>query len=143
VTENSPAAKAGLKAEDIITTMDGKPVVSYEKFTEDYGEKKVGDKVKLSIKRGNDVLGINLTLEVRPPQGGRGGQGGGTAAAPTPYMGVQGEDATGGAKLTSITENSPAARAGLKADDLVTAIDGKAVAGFEKFADDFSAKKIG
>jgi photosystem II stability/assembly factor-like uncharacterized protein len=144
ITPNSPATKAELKVDDVLTAMEGKPIVSYEKFTEEYGEKKIGDKVKLAVKRGNDTLDITVTLETRPPQGGRGGPGGGApAAAPTPYMGVQGEDATGGAKLTSITENSPAARAGLKADDLVTAMDGKPVTAFEKFADEFSAKKIG
>lgn len=145
VTENAPAAKAGLKADDVITAMEGKPVVSYEKFTEEYGEKKVGDKVKLTIKRGNDTMEITVTLEVRPPQGrGRGGPGGGAAPeTPVPYMGVQGEDAPGGARLTAITENGPGARAGLKADDLVTAMDGKPVAGFDKWADEYSAKKIG
>jgi photosystem II stability/assembly factor-like uncharacterized protein len=46
------------------------------------------------------------------------------------YMGIQGADAKGGARLTSITDKSPAAKAGLKVGDLVTALDQKPVANY-------------
>ena len=146
VVENGPAAKAGIKTGDIITDLDGKKLAGYEKFMEEIGDKKVGDKVKLTVKRDNETKEFEATIEARPPgrgPGGRGGAGGAAEAPTTPYMGVQGEDVPGGAKLTAVTENSPAARAGLKADDIITAMDGKPVAGFEKWADEFSAKKIG
>src|SRR5215831_3017167 len=39
------------------------------------------------------------------------------------FLGVQGENGDGGAKLTRITENGPAAKAGLKSGDLVKQFD--------------------
>jgi putative serine protease PepD len=45
-----------------------------------------------------------------------------------PYMGVSLTDATGGAGIASVASSSPAQRAGLRRGDVVTAIEGKAVA---------------
>lgn len=59
------------------------------------------------------------------------------------YLGIQGEDAPGGAKLTAITENSPAARAGLKPGDLVTLFDKKAITGFEQLGSLIPEHKAG
>ena len=47
------------------------------------------------------------------------------------HMGVAGENAQGGAKLTQITPEVPAATAGLKAGDIVKAVDKKAIANYE------------
>jgi putative serine protease PepD len=43
------------------------------------------------------------------------------------YVGVRIEDATGGARITTVTSGSPAAKAGLKVGDVITAFDGKAI----------------
>jgi len=44
------------------------------------------------------------------------------------YLGVYLQDAAGGARITKVTAGSPAAAAGLKAGQLITAIDGRPVA---------------
>src|SRR5262249_21734398 len=46
------------------------------------------------------------------------------------FMGIQGEDAAGGAKLTQITEGGPAEKAGLKTGDVVTAMGDKPVTNY-------------
>ncbi|HTK74438.1 MAG TPA: PDZ domain-containing protein [Gemmataceae bacterium] len=143
ITENGPAAKAGLQAEDVVTAMDGQPVTNYEEWTESFAAKKVGDKVKLAVKRGNETMEITVTLEARPAGGGgRGGFGGGQQP-PAPYLGIQGEDAGPGTKVTAITENSPAAKAGLKENDVITAMDGQPADTFEKLFEAYSAKRVG
>jgi photosystem II stability/assembly factor-like uncharacterized protein len=49
----------------------------------------------------------------------------------TVYAGLQAEDAPGGARLTAVTAEGPAAKAGLKVGDVVNTVEGKEVKGFE------------
>ena len=44
------------------------------------------------------------------------------------YLGVYLQDAAGGARIAKVTAGSPAAAAGLKAGQVITAIDGRPVA---------------
>src|SRR3954452_8332379 len=44
-----------------------------------------------------------------------------------PYLGVATSDGNGGASVDSVSSGSPAAKAGLKRGDLVTAVDGRAI----------------
>lgn len=53
-----------------------------------------------------------------------------------PFIGVRGEDADVGARLTEITEGGPAEKAGLKVGDIVIAVEGNTVQSY----DDFIAK---
>ncbi|MBX7105541.1 MAG: PDZ domain-containing protein, partial [Gemmataceae bacterium] len=69
--------------------------------------------------------------------------GTGTPPAPTPYLGFQGEDAPGGVKLIGVTKNAAAAKAGLKADDVVIEADGKKTPGYQDLVDVIQAKKVG
>jgi membrane-associated protease RseP (regulator of RpoE activity) len=62
VRENSPAAKAGLKAGDIITEIDGKAVKGQLDLIRGVNEKKEGD-VTLTIMRNNSRQTITVTPE--------------------------------------------------------------------------------
>ncbi len=59
----------------------------------------------------------------------------------TVYLGVSGDDENGGAHLTAVLDDGPAAKAGFKADDTVTAVDGKPVANYDALLDFLVAKK--
>jgi photosystem II stability/assembly factor-like uncharacterized protein len=59
------------------------------------------------------------------------------------YLGVVGENAPGGAKLTQISPDGPAAAAGLKVGDIVKAVDKKPLANFEELSGQIRAHKIG
>jgi hypothetical protein len=65
VQNNSPAAKAGLKQGDLLVEFDGKPVENLYDFTYALRAKKVGDVVPIVVKRGNEMVKVNVTLEAR------------------------------------------------------------------------------
>lgn len=65
VTENSPAARAGMKVGDVITAIDGKTVDSAWDVTEIMSEKKKGDSVRVDFYRGKNKQTIVATADER------------------------------------------------------------------------------
>jgi len=60
------------------------------------------------------------------------------------FLGVQGEDAPGGgAKLNVVSEDTPASKAGLKAGDVIAAVDKKEVKRYGDLADQIKSRKAG
>ncbi len=66
VMSGSPADKAGVKPEDIITAINGVEVGKAGSISALIGEYAVGDVVQLHIKRGDSELNLNVTLEAYP-----------------------------------------------------------------------------
>jgi S1-C subfamily serine protease len=62
VLPDSPAAKAGLKADDVILKIDGTEPTSLKEFREIFGLHKVGDTVTLEIQRDNKEKKVKVTL---------------------------------------------------------------------------------
>jgi serine protease Do len=62
VTENSPAAKAGLKAGDVITAIDGEKVTSPGDLTRGLNKKETGE-VSLTVMRDKSVRTVTLAPE--------------------------------------------------------------------------------
>ncbi len=50
-----------------------------------------------------------------------------------PYMGINGQDAEVGTRLTNVVKGGPAAKAGLKKDDVVISLDGTTLHGYQAF----------
>jgi serine protease Do len=65
VTENSPAAKAGLKAGDVITAIDGDKVTSPNDLSRGLSKKETGD-VTLTIIRDHNSRTVTVTPEKNP-----------------------------------------------------------------------------
>jgi serine protease Do len=61
VTPNGPAAKAGVKPDDVIVSIDGKPIKDGDALVADISSRKVGTTVQLGIQRSN---GSKETLTV-------------------------------------------------------------------------------
>src|SRR4029453_4481666 len=66
VTANSPASKAGLKAGDLVTSIDGQAIQSYSEMVARIRAHQPGDKVTLNVTRGGNETTITATLSQRP-----------------------------------------------------------------------------
>jgi len=65
VQKNGPADKAGLKAEDIIVAMDGKPVKGGEDLVSRVAETAVGTPVNVSVDRDGKHMDFKVTISDR------------------------------------------------------------------------------
>ncbi len=66
VSGGTPAAKAGLKAGDVITALDGKPITKADDLTAGVTAHAPNDTVTLTVLRDGKTLTIDVTLGVRP-----------------------------------------------------------------------------
>ena len=66
VSAGTPAAQAGLQAQDAVIAIDGKPVDSSEALVASIHEHKVGDTVTVTVIRGSQKQDIQVTLAARP-----------------------------------------------------------------------------
>jgi serine protease Do len=62
VADGSPAAKAGLELEDIITKIDGQAVTENGDIVSKVQSAKAGDKLQLTVKRGGSEKQLEVTL---------------------------------------------------------------------------------
>lgn len=62
VNEGTPAAEAGLEVNDIVTAVDDEPVTSADGLIMALREHEVGDKVTLTVVRGDETKKIDVTL---------------------------------------------------------------------------------
>lgn len=174
VEANSPAEKAGIKANDVILQYNKQDVVGMRQFSRLVDETPVGRSVDVTVRRDNRDQTVKLTTEkaefstspfqIRGPNGVHvevpdfatvfrnqnqdhdfqvfrnnnnavevltavsSSQAGVRADSLTPqlrdYFGVKPGE---GVLVASVDADSQAAKAGLKAGDVVTAVDGKSV----------------
>ncbi|HEY0321626.1 MAG TPA: PDZ domain-containing protein [Pyrinomonadaceae bacterium] len=160
VFEDSPAARAGLRAGDVILRFDGEQVSTYSKLQRLISEAAPEQTVRLSISRNGTEQEVSVTMgrrknsfqdlitvyptqpqtaeatraleQLQRGQGAIGFGFGRRIGVNTTQLTKQLADyfgVTGGKGLlvTSVAENSPAARAGLKAGDVITDVDGEKV----------------
>lgn len=66
ITEGGPSEKAGLKRGDIVQAIDGKKVANYQALVSVIRSHKAGDKVKVSVQRGEKTQDLELTFASRP-----------------------------------------------------------------------------
>ncbi|HET6426141.1 MAG TPA: PDZ domain-containing protein [Planctomycetaceae bacterium] len=105
----SPAEKAGLKKGDRIVAADGRVVRFVAELRSILGRKYAGDEVAMTAKRGEQKLDVKLTLVDKIPP------------FEPAYLGILPQRRGEGAVARIVLPEGPAAQAGLKAKDTITA----------------------
>ncbi|HEY4688228.1 MAG TPA: PDZ domain-containing protein [Anaerolineae bacterium] len=148
VVSGGPADKAGLKAGDRILAVDGTDLAPDQDLAQIIKSHKPGDTLTLKIERpGEEARDVTVTLGENPDAEGEA------------YLGVKygprfdrgfffntpklPEGITGGAFVGEVTSDSPAAKAGLKTGDVITAIDDKSIQTPQDLVDAIAAHKPG
>jgi Do/DeqQ family serine protease len=132
VVEGSAADKAGVKAGDVITTINGAPVHSSAELRNRIGLMRIGESVDLGLVR--DGKAKHVTAVVQSRGTGSGGEEGGAADLPRALEGAELADAPGGGVLVrSIEPGSPASLQPLRPNDVISAVDRHAVATLKDF----------
>lgn len=152
VLDDTPAAQAGIEAGDVIVEFAGEPVEDAAGLTAAVRAKAPGDAVSLALRRDGKTKRLELTLGEREPliELGEGGAWEGKALPQSFWLqqlgeagggrlGVEVRDLAGplasyfpgaerGALVLEVTEDSPAAAAGLEAGDVIVGLGGESVA---------------
>jgi serine protease Do len=147
VDENSAAAKAGIKVNDVILEVNGQKVENVNQFIGMIGVAGQGAKMALAVWREGGQRTINTTLEAPPNPVifGYGAIENGaltpppfeTMPAPNPLVGIEGETLTPqlaayfgvkeGVLVMTVMPKTPAEKAGLKAGDVILKVGGMPV----------------
>lgn len=68
VVGGSPAEKAGLKADDLVSFIDGEPIYSIKMFHDYLKRTKSGMKIRLEVRRGDNLQTVEMELGEYPPK---------------------------------------------------------------------------
>lgn len=142
VAPGGPAEKAGLAAGDVILSVDGKTVEAGGSLGELIAAHKVGDVATLSVRSpGKQPRDVRVTLGKKPE-------------ADAPYLGIEYTSASArgpwdggfgmaGVLVARVAPDSPAAKAGMKERDLITAVEGMRVQSPQSVAEAVAAHAPG
>jgi serine protease Do len=149
IMKGTPAEKAGLKADDIITAINGVAINSAEELTQEVGKYMPDTKITITYLRNQQTANTTAILAANDRAANRNYQYIDTMVfeiddmfkmlprdrnewAPKPRklqlgVGIQDMENSKGVKITSVTENSPAALAGIRKDDVILSVNGTAL----------------
>jgi Do/DeqQ family serine protease len=130
VVPDSPADKAGLKDGDVIIEANGKPVKDFPQLRYTIGLARVGEKVTLKYLRDGKVKETTVTVgknndEKRASADGLFPGLKGASFGPLAGPAAEAAKAAGvkGAMITAVEPRSPAAKNGLKANDVILSVN--------------------
>jgi serine protease Do len=131
----SPAAKAGVAAGDVITAVDGATIKDSRELARKIGMMAPGSRVKLTLTRKGEVKTVDLTLAKMPDQKQAKVQGEKDASTDGPRLGLNlapardvGGAGSDGVAVVGVDPNGPASERGIKTGDVILDVGGKAVA---------------
>jgi serine protease Do/serine protease DegQ len=120
VVDGSAAEKAGVKAGDVITAVNGSPVKSAPELRNRIGLLRVGESVNLELLRDGKPRKVAATVQARADTAGEGG----ATDVHRALDGVDLADAPGGGVLVrAVDPGSAASQNGLKANDVIASVN--------------------
>lgn len=147
LSKDGAAEKAGLKVGDVITKVNEFNVADADDLPMAIGKFKADDKVTVTYKRDGKEQTASATLQKNKNSFGStfaladhdfafdfdNGQTRAYRFSSKPRLGLQIEDLEEGkgVKVLDVNDDSPAAKAGLKKDDVITSFDGKEIKGVD------------
>jgi len=122
VTPHSAADKAGLKAGDVITAVNGKQIKSFAALRAKIGTLNAGKKISLTVLQNNNKKEVTVTLGGTLPSSAQ------ATKNPVIFKGAILKDSekgqlTAGVNIIAIEKDSQAARLGLRKGDVIIAVN--------------------
>ncbi|PWC09860.1 serine endoprotease DegP [Brenneria roseae subsp. americana] len=121
VQPKSAAAEAGIKAGDVIVTLNGKAISSFSALRAQVGSLPVGSKVSLGLLRDGKPLTVDVTLQQSNQS---------QVSSGNLYSGIEGAelsntelDGRKGVKVDNVKAGTAAAKIGLKKDDIIFGVN--------------------
>jgi Do/DeqQ family serine protease len=136
VVPGSPAARAGLKASDLITAIDGQPIDDPNGFDYRFATHPLGGSSQIDVIRDGKALKLSVALETAPDRdrdeitlAGRSPFQGATVANISPAVADEMHlDAdTEGVVVTELSDDSMAATVGFQKGDIILAVNNKKI----------------
>jgi peptidase Do (EC 3.4.21.107). Serine peptidase. MEROPS family S01B len=123
VMPNSSAAKAGIKAGDVITSLNGKQISSFAALRAQVGTMPIGSKISLGLLR--DGKPVTVTLELQQSSQNQ-------VDSSSIFSGIEGAEMSNkgqdkGVVVNTVKAGSPAAQIGLKKGDVIVGANQQAV----------------
>ena len=121
VLPKSAAAKAGVKAGDVIVSMNGRPISSFAAFRADVSSEPVGTKITLGLLRDGKSVSVDVVLEQSTQS---------QLDSSNILPGIEGAELSNtqngdvkGVKVDNVKPGSTAARIGLKKGDIILGVN--------------------
>ena len=136
VMPNSAAAKAGIKAGDVITTLNGKSISSFAALRAQVGTMPIGSKVELGLLR--DGKPVTVTVELQQSNQNQ-------VDSSTIFNGIEGAEMSNkgqdkGVVVSNVKAGTPAAQIGLKKGDIIVGANQQPVKNIADLRKIFDAK---
>jgi serine protease Do/serine protease DegQ len=137
VISGSPAAKAGLKPEDILLEANGRELRDYNQLRNMLGLMQVGDKVELKVLRDGKTRMVPVTIGKDTEQAAAGAKLhprlAGATFAPVDESNAPADGDARGIVVQRVQPRSPAARLGLRENDIIIGVNRKRVETMAEF----------
>jgi Do/DeqQ family serine protease len=127
VVEGGAADKAGIKAGDVITSINGRTVANASELRNSIGLLRIGDKVDLSLLRDGKPRKVTAVIGERS-----GGDADAAAQIHAAFEGATLANGDGGVLIRTVAPGSPAAQSGFQPNDVILMIGRTQVANIEQ-----------